>query len=67
MKSPLVTYRIYGIAIVIIFFFTEIEREIRTTEEVTTLKTYKYEEYYTQPSYQGDADDKTIKIDQNAR
>ena len=49
------------------FFFTEIEREIRTTEEVTTLKTYKYEEYYTQPSYQGDADDKTIKIDQNAR
>jgi len=44
----------------------EIEREIRTTEEVTTLKTYKYEEYYTQPSYQGDADDKTIKIDQNA-
>ena len=43
------------------FFFTEIEREIRTTEEVTTLKTYKYEEYYTQPSYQGDADDKTIK------
>ena len=67
MKSPLVTYRIYGIAIVIIFFFTEIEREIRTTEEVTTHKTYKYEEYYTQPSYQGDADDKTIKTDQNAR
>ena len=66
MKSPLVT-EFMSSQLSYFFFFTEIEREIRTTEEVTTLKTYKYEEYYTQPSYQGDVDDKTIKIDQNAR
>lgn len=29
----------------------EIEREIRTTEEMTTKSSYKYEEYHTQPSY----------------
>ena len=32
--------------------FTEIEREIRTTEEYSTsTKLYRYEEYHTQPTY----------------
>ena len=53
--------------IIIFFKKTEIEREIRTTEEVTTLKTYKYEEYHTQPSYQGGTDVNSNKIDENER
>ena len=44
-----------------IFCELEIEREIRTKEEATTLKTYKYEEYYTQSSHKG------IKIGKNNR